>query len=86
MYLCIHRPPYICVYTLHVKRFVTSRLTVLDKEMTRIREDREQELRSMRNKTDANLEFVKQENSLNAVKVSVLRMKFGFVKLMLEFV
>ncbi len=47
-----------------------SRHSMLEKDNKHMKEEHEQELRSIRNKQEANEEFLKQEQNLAAVKVS----------------
>ncbi|XP_033631241.1 centrosomal protein of 112 kDa-like isoform X2 [Asterias rubens] len=47
-----------------------ARFTALEKEYERAKDDYDMETRSMRNKTDATIEFMKQEHALSAAKSS----------------
>ena len=51
--------------------FCPRRYTAVEKELGRLREDFEQEMRSLKNKHEANVEFIKQEHNNQVSKVNI---------------
>lgn len=58
-----------CICNLKICVFFCIRMGQLDRELKKQMEASEQEMRGLRNKTEASLEFLKQEQNIAASKV-----------------
>ena len=61
---------YVCKNTYKCVLFIFHRYSNLEKEHQRTVETNEQEMRTLKNKMEASLEFMKQEHNIAAAKVN----------------